>query len=87
MACAIFVVAGVWTVNQVLMGTRWVEIVSSQSPAATRATGLVAVAGLGFDVLVEITAAYIAFYAIPALVGMVGPVPIAGTHKNSKTGD
>lgn len=87
MACAILVVAGAWTVNQVMMGARWVEMASSQPAATTRATGLMAVAGLGFDVLIEITAAYIAFYAIPVLMGKVGPVAIPGTQKNSKIRD
>lgn len=84
MACVIFLVASVWTVNQVMMGARWVEVVSSQPAATMRATGLLAVAALGFDVLIEITAAYIAFYAIPALAGRFGTVPIPGTQKSSR---
>lgn len=62
-AGVMFAFATIWTVAQVAVGGRWIEV-RAASGGFERAPWGVSVAGLGFDIVVEIVVAYAAFLAL-----------------------
>lgn len=82
MAAVMVVFAAVWTLAEVTTGGRWVEVSGPAAGSFAAAPAPLAAAALAFDVVVEIALAYVPFYAIPALLGLVSP---DGGHPRSRT--
>ncbi|MBD3337611.1 MAG: hypothetical protein GF353_00790 [Candidatus Lokiarchaeota archaeon] len=53
----------VWTVGEYLAGTRWIEVGSEGS--TRHAPILIEILAFAFDIIIEITVAYIPFYTLP----------------------
>lgn len=72
------VVATVWTVTQVALGGRWVEV-GSVATGFRDAGTLVTVLALAFDVVIEIAVTYVPFLAIPVMLRLMrDPTPLPG---------
>lgn len=74
-ACGMFalmvVFGSVWTVAEWSAGTRWIEC--GRFGASHQAPAWLEFGALAFDVLVEIAAVYVVFFAIPAMRGHIRP--------------
>lgn len=69
--------AAIWTVAQVYVGGRWVEVGDAASQEFHRAGPIVAFLALAFDVVVEIAWIYVPFLAIPVMLGLIrDPAPL-----------
>lgn len=68
--------AAIWTVAEVLAGSRWIEVDGFAPGDFAHTTAPLAWAALTYDVVVEIALAYVPFFAIPALLGHVTEWPI-----------
>lgn len=60
----------VWTVSQVMVGGRWVEI-SDAAGGFTRAGPALTAVVLSLDVIFEIAVVYLPFLALPILIGLI----------------
>ncbi len=70
------VVGTVWTVAQVSLGGRWVEVGSTAS-GFQDAGPLVSLLAFAFDVVMEIAIPYVPFLALPVMVGLIrNPAPL-----------
>lgn len=73
------VIGTVWTVTQVALGGRWVEVGSAATGYRDAGT-VVTVLALAFDVVIEIAATYVPFLAIPVMLRLMrdpAPLPVA----------
>lgn len=72
MAAAMAVFALFWTAPQMLTGARSVEVNSTEMAGVFEpAPGAITTVTLGFDVVVEIALAYVPFFSIPVLIGLI----------------
>ncbi len=78
MALVMLIFATVWTAASVLVGSRWVDVESTEMLGAFRpASQIVSLATLAYDVVLEITLAYLPFFGIPVLLGLINkPDPL-----------
>ncbi len=60
-----------WTVAAYLGGGRWIEVAGPVPGTYTRAALAGQALGLGYDVVIEIACAYVAFLALPAMLGLL----------------
>lgn len=74
MAAVMLLFATVWTCSAVATGSRWVEV-NGATGAPVTAPPAVTIAALAYDVIVEIVLAYVPFFAIPALLGLIPASP------------
>jgi hypothetical protein len=71
---SVLVVLGtVWTIRTFAAGGRWIELEGTVPNVFERAGSLGQVCGLGYDIVVEIAVAYVAFLALPAMCGWISP--------------
>lgn len=75
MAVVMALFSTIWTISQVAVGGRWIEVTGGggyvEAPPGLQFFGL------GFDVVVEIVLAYIPFLAIPVMIGLIrDPSPL-----------
>lgn len=82
MALATALLAAAWTAAQVIGGLRWVEQPGPAPGLYLPATPAVAAVVLTFDVVVEITLAYAAFYVLPAWAGRIGSTPLPAAARS-----
>lgn len=61
--------ATVWTLFEFIATTRWIEI--GGFPSIRRASPAVEFLALGYDVVVEIAMAYLPFFIIPSVLGLI----------------
>ncbi|MBN2080175.1 MAG: hypothetical protein JW838_14495 [Spirochaetes bacterium] len=66
--------ASAWTVAEYAANTRWIEI---GGPSFTRASPMVEFPALGYDVVVEIAVAYLPFFIIPSVLGLISGEEVA----------
>lgn len=71
MALLMLAFGATWTVGEYRAGTRWIE--TGSFAASAHASPVVELCALAFDVVVEITAVYLAFITIPVLKGRIKP--------------
>jgi len=76
MTITMIVLSTAWTAARVGVGTRWIETAGDGPGGFQRAAPGVSWAALGFDVVVEISLVYAAFFAIPAMLGWIGHRPL-----------
>ncbi|MEI8080595.1 MAG: hypothetical protein WCI74_01960 [Actinomycetes bacterium] len=65
----------VWTTASVATGGRWIEVPGPTSGSFQRASSAVSISALTFDIVFEVVMASVPFFAIPALLGLVGRSP------------
>lgn len=76
MTLVMLVFATLWTLAEVAAGTRGIQVPGPGGRGTVAAPDAVAVAALAYDVVVEITLAYVPFFAVPALLGRLRPEPL-----------
>lgn len=77
MFVAMVALAAVWTIGQVWVGGRWVEVGNEAAQQFTRAGPLVTFLTLAFDVVVEIALIYVPFLGIPVMLRLIrNPEPL-----------
>lgn len=76
MTWLMIIFGAVWTISEVIAGTRWIEIGTFTN--SVRATPLIEFIFLSYDVVIEIALAYVPFIAIPYFLGDIdtGSEPI-----------
>ena len=62
----ILLIATVWTITQVLVNTRWIEI--GPLSDLNRPSPIIEILVLAYDIVVEICLAYLPYYAIPWMI-------------------
>ncbi len=73
MALVMLTLATVWTIASVTTGGRWVEVPGTTPGTFVAAPAIVAFAAFGFDIVIEIVLAYLPFFSIPVLLGLIRP--------------
>jgi hypothetical protein len=69
---AVLVAIGMsWTIAGFATGSRWIEVPGPGPDTYSRASPVWQAFGLGYDVIVEFALAYVAFLALPAMVGLI----------------
>jgi hypothetical protein len=71
MFCVLLLLGSTWTVAVFVTGCRWIEVAGSLPGTYTRARPALQAFGLSYDVIVEIALAYIPFFAVPAMFGVI----------------
>jgi hypothetical protein len=66
MVGVILLIATVWTITQLLVHTRWIEI--GQLSDLSRAPLGIEILALAYDIIIEIALAYLPYYAIPWMI-------------------
>lgn len=61
----------IWTISQLLVGGRWVEVGDAAAGSLQRAGPALTTAVLGYDIVFEIAAVYLPFLALPTLLGLI----------------
>lgn len=78
-------IGAVWTVAQIAIGGRWVEVPGSAPGTFTQAGPLLTVAALAWDVVFEIAAVHMPFLAIPVMLRLIrNPTPLPLAHGSSR---
>ncbi|MDY0001669.1 MAG: hypothetical protein RBU30_10270 [Polyangia bacterium] len=79
MTAVMLIVATAWTLAEVAVGTRGIQVPGAAPGTYSPAPGGIAAAALTYDVLVEIVLAYVPFFAVPAMLGWARaePLPMA----------
>jgi hypothetical protein len=75
---ALLAIGTAWTIAALAAGGRWIEVAGSLPGTYTRANVVWQALGLGYDVVVEIACAYVAFLAVPAMLGVLSADADAG---------
>lgn len=76
--------AAIWTIGQVWVGGRWVEVGNEATDQFTRAGPLVSFLALGFDVVVEIALIYVPFLGIPVMLRLIrDPDPLPAVEQSA----
>lgn len=70
MTWLMIIFGAIWTISEVIAGTRWIEIGTFTS--STRAPVFIEFLFLSYDVIVEIALAYVPFLGIPYFLGSLG---------------
>lgn len=76
MTLVILTFATIWTVAEVAVGTRGIQVPAPGGVGFAAAPAGTAIAALAYDVVVEITLAYVPFLGLPVLLGRIRPEPI-----------
>jgi len=69
MAAAMLMLVTLWTLQQVYVGGRWVEIYDAASGAYVKAPFFISLLVMSFDVFFEMIMAYIPFLTLPVMLG------------------
>lgn len=70
----------VWTLAEYLAGTRWIEV--GVVGDTRHAPPIIEFLALAFDIVIEITVAYIPFYTLPLGLGLIASLPDASIPKS-----
>ena len=71
MALVMVAVVTTWTLEQVLIGSRWVETFNALTGTYQSASAIVTFLVFSFDIIFEMMMAYTPFFAIPILLGKI----------------
>lgn len=70
MVTVMLAVTTLWTLQQVWIGERWVEIAYATG-VSQPASPLITLLALAFDLIVEMASAYVPFFSLPVMLGLI----------------
>ena len=71
MLAALLAIGTSWTIAAFIAGGRWIEVTGSAPGTYARANLVWQALGLSYDVIIEFACAYVAFLALPAMLGVL----------------